>query len=62
MDSRLRFLPRDHLIDRSGDAESYTELADGRASPKEQTGETVKYVSLKLRPDGEPRKRRSCRS
>ena len=62
MDSRLKFLPRDDSIDRSGDAESYTELADGRASPKEQTGEIVKHVSLKFRPDGEPQKRRSCRS
>ena len=62
MDSRLIFLPRVILLDRSGDAESYTELADGRASPREQTGETVKYVSLKLRPEWEPHSRRSCRS
>ena len=62
MDSRLIFLPRVILIDRSGDAESYTELADGRASPREQTGEIVKYVSLKFRPEREPQSRRSCRS
>ena len=60
MDSRLKFLPRETSIDRSGDAESYTELADGRASPREQTGETVKYVSLKLSPEREPLMRRSC--
>ena len=62
MDSRLIFLPRVILLDRSGDAESYTELADGRASPREQTGETVKYVSLKLRPEWELHQERSCRS
>ena len=53
MDSRLKFLPRVISIDRSGDAASYTELADGRASPREQTGEIVKYVSLKFRPEWE---------
>ena len=58
----MKFLPRLTSLDRSGDAESYTELADGRASPREQTGETVKYISLKFRPDGEPLTRRSCRS
>ena len=62
MDSRLKFLPRVISIDRSGDAASYTELADGRASPREQTGEIVKYVSLKFRPEWEPHSRRSCRS
>ena len=56
----MKFLPRDDSIDRSGDAESYTELADGRASPKEQTGEIVKHVSLKFRPEREPHTRRSC--
>ena len=54
MDSRLKFLPRLTSLDRSGDAESYTELADGRASPREQTGEIVKHVSLKFRPEREP--------
>ena len=62
MDSRLKFLPRLTSFDRSGDAESYTELADGRASPREQTGEIVKNVSLKFRPEWEPHLRRSCRS
>ena len=62
MDSRLKFLPRLTSIDRSGDAESYTELADGRASPREQTGEIVKYVSSKFRPEWELHQERSCRS
>ena len=56
----MKFLPRVISIDRSGDAESYTELADGRASPREQTGEIVKHVSLKFRPEWEPLMRRSC--
>ena len=47
------FLPRAIPFDRSGDAESYTELADGRASPREQTGGIVKHVPLKFRPERE---------
>ena len=58
----MKFLPRVTSLDRSGDAESYTELADGRASPREQTGEIVKYVSLKFRPEWELHQERSCRS
>ncbi len=56
MDSRLRILPRArNARHRSGDAESQTEPADGRAGPREQAGETVKHITpIRPSPEREP--------